>query len=322
MQSENRDLDDYDVSGYCGHTLQYSGATAQGRKRPSQQDRLSIGKEFILDIGGHLYRFSGFAVFDGHGGDGCASFLDETFFPTWTRQCQEIQKQYGGFKSASGIHAILMETFHEVNEAFTAAYPKDVSGSTASVVIVAECERHVARDAFSPSHASCECHTWVAVLGDSSVVRITPDGQVFQVGVDHKAYHEGELMRMSLYDDYGGISRSYAMAKDHSAGLAVTRSFGDVRLSFVTARPDIYYLAPGEWSRVIVCSDGVWDVMGGADVAGFVDAPALLEYRQREYRQHDNVTILFLSKHGDGDPCHELPPPLSTEVPQSEFAAL
>lgn len=274
--------------------LSISAVTEQGNVRPHQEDRYSILTPFMLDIDGTIYTMHVAGVFDGHGGEACVEYVSQRLLTYFKKECLR-QQSLTGLLSIRALRNIISTSFQDVNTEFLQQHPEDMSGTTATIVIHAGCEIH-SSTTVSAISCHCHCHTWVACVGDSSAFVQNDEEAVNQVIQDHNTEHAYEVNRISMFDDYGGIRRKYAMKKDQDYGLAVTRSFGDRRFDFVQAEPEITYLPQHEWKRLIIATDGLWDVVCGEEAMNYDDPYVLMCYRNYKYKQHDNVTIMFIEK--------------------------
>jgi serine/threonine protein phosphatase PrpC len=146
-------------------------------------------------------------------------------------------------------------------------------------------------------------HLTVANVGDSRamLLRRGAGGRLAPLGlsVDHKPSLPSEGRRILLaggsiaplrYEDgEEGPLRVWAPGVvPPGPGLAVSRSLGDTmgKLAGVSAAPDIYTatLAPGQDAFLVVASDGLWEFVSGADVAGVLErAGERAEQEARDY---------------------------------------
>lgn len=102
-------------------------------------------------------------------------------------------------------------------------------------------------------------------IGDSRLLYLRRDEILFATQ-DHKPSDESEVKR--IYDCGGLINGAYVYTQN-SYGLALTRSFGDVLVhenNIVSADPTLYQVIVQKGDKMVIASDGLWDVLTNEDV--------------------------------------------------------
>ena len=157
----------------------YAANTHNGTSRNYNEDRISIvldlkkpGSKPDEPLSNGIKQASFFAVFDGHGGHGCAEFLRDNLHniianqPTFPEDPEKAL--FNGFIEAE-------ETFMRQNQ----QQVRDKSGSCAIVMLIIDSD------------------VWVANTGDSRAVMSSQDGSKFvSISEDHKPSEEKERVRI------------------------------------------------------------------------------------------------------------------------------
>lgn len=218
-----------------------------------------------------------FAVFDGHGGKECSTFLKNNLM-------QFIQKE---------LEDADLTIYASITDAFKSAFVKandfflknctDQSGSTATVACII--------DPF----------IWVASTGDTRAVA-NLEGEAHQLSLDHELTDERVLK--------GIESRGGAVIWTRLGGkLAVGRAFGNKGLPGVTAKPFIKRFFIGTISKskpnqLIIACDGLWNVVDSKEAVEIASGKTTFKAArdlQREAfnrRTDDNVTIQVIDLNG------------------------
>ena len=177
---------------------------------------------------------------------------------------------------------------------------RNVAGALREALSAAEKILLARRDINSALAGSTAClafacdgdHLTLVNVGDSRAMLLrrsrsnnSSDGILTPIGVtvDHKPNLPGETKRILLaggrvkalsYPDGADGPYRVWLGKEDSPGLAMSRSMGDTvgKRAGVSSEPDVYTttLSPGDDAFLVIASDGLWDVMGGADVADVV----------------------------------------------------
>lgn len=247
----------------------------------------------VLSIGGRPYQedrvvmhtqaeFTLYAVFDGHGGDAVAQMCKERVVPL----TQAMMRRHGPPAPAEMplFMAILFDKLDAV------AKDMNQPGVGCTAVIVLQYEGHV---------VCANCGDSMAIFGSP------PYAQVLTLTQDHKV--ENEISRLTNMG--ASITRFPGDTPRINSGLNLARSIGDHGLKpFVSSRPWVNVIEPPPsrvaTSYVLLASDGVWDVMGAADVhqimvtahregASWNEVTRSILRRCRELRSSDNVSIVI-----------------------------
>jgi protein phosphatase 1L len=193
-----------------------------------------------FNMGGELdKKIPIFAIFDGHGGDGCAKFVknqlkkqlsthlktddDLSIYNTLTYACITIDENWKNYVTRSS------------------AKFRDFSGSTALFVLI------------------IENALWVVSIGDSRAV-LGQDEEATQLSEDAKPPIEKfqkEIMERGGFVKWKRVDGSLDMA----------RSVGDIDHPSVSAKPcirkfELNKLDPKKKNILILATDGLWDVIG------------------------------------------------------------
>jgi serine/threonine protein phosphatase PrpC len=185
------------------------------------------------------------AVLDGHGGaevaDHVATVLPAVVERAWT--------------SATGPDDVLRRAI--VMCAADTARAR--AGTTLSVVLL----------------PSTQTRAWVAVLGDSPVVALDASGKR-HVSPEHNVRSNRRERRQALAR--GAIyAAGYLMDPITRRGLQMSRALGDCDLArFLSREPEIYGVALGPRSVIILATDGVFDPRHGPTHALVAQAVALV----------------------------------------------
>jgi len=207
-------------------------ATAVG-SRSYQEDRYftAIHQDGLL-----------FGVFDGHGGEGCSTYLADHFFGSFF------------FHSDNPKINNARQAFRETFAAMAKETHDMVDGSTASVVWIPNTEKE--KGGLKCTKAIQDTAI-VAILGDSPVVIGTPRG--FHLSPDHNARSndkecQAAVKRGARWDgDY--LWNQHWGSRAH--GLQMARAFGDVDLPFLRRVPQIYTRPIHDF--VLIGTDGLFD---------------------------------------------------------------
>lgn len=217
-----------------------------------------------------------FGVFDGHGGASVAEHCSRHM-----ATCV-AQGHFGPQQQQQPIEARLTAAFHAVDDGAAQDVRSRSAGSTACVALVTPTD------------------VWVANAGDSRAFVRARGRQLVEMSEDHKPSTARERARILQ----GGGVISYASGMARVGGLNLSRSIGDLHARpHVVCTPDVR-----RWPRtcdayLIIASDGVWDVLDNAMVAGIVEgahqsAGASLQEVVRQARMlgsRDNITIMYVA---------------------------
>jgi len=251
----------------------------QGRRLSMEDEHLVAN--FSLPINGHDYLAELFAVFDGHGGKACATFIKNNF---QEQLCKTLLQFNAQGLTDKGIWNALKITFVALNKAFKKAFPTtETSGTTACVVLFLDGKM------------------WTANAGDSRAL-LENNGVSTQLSEDAKPTDKRfvrAVHRRGATILFRGIHRVDGI-------LATARALGDRQVRGVTARPKITMIplsevAPG--SHLVIACDGLFDVASSKQVATAVhdhkEAPANelaknLVFSAYEAKSTDNLSTIVI----------------------------
>ena len=215
-----------------------------------KEDQNRSCKEEMEDKGKSIDNFNNsktnilFELFDGHGGDYVAKYLQQNFDTIYRKNLS---------LTPSDIEDALRTSFFEIDDKLNSLHTPDV-GSTGCVV-------HVVKP--SPYSIKVYC----ANVGDTRCSLISPT-KIKRLSYDHRACDSKERERV--------ISLGGTIKNDRVDGtLMLTRVFGDFDLKTkgVTCNPDITCTNINIEEKnqyLIIACDGVWDILTEDDVRQIV----------------------------------------------------
>jgi len=228
----------------------------------------------------HNSNLSLFAIFDGHGGRGSVQYLEKNLLSAILNQKKKLQNF--DFKGA------LEDSFAELDNSLLSCLEKyrDSSGSTAIVAML---------------HGN---YLLVAWIGDSRGI-LCRGKKPFELSVDHTPLRYDEKKRIEKLGGKINLNDKKGDAPRVMQSLAVTRSFGDLKLKkskYVIAEPEFTetVLLP-EDQFAVFASDGLWDVMSEEEVVAFViksedkmKASEQLLQNAMQQGSKDNIAVLVV----------------------------
>jgi len=229
------------------------------------------------------------AIFDGHDGDRCATFLQHELHAALAR--------HPDFHA--NARAAVAAAFREADEAVCEALraSDDASGSTAVVALFDGRTRKLL----------------VAHAGDSRCVLSVSGGCALPLTTDHRLTRPDELARIR---NAGGLVVNHRL----NGSLAVSRSFGDVQhkstsgVPTITATPEVAIRTlDAEDEFVVVGCDGLWDTLSMQTVTNFIRAQlndhndiqrAAKNITEEAIKRGsvDNVSVIIVALHQTDDP--------------------
>jgi serine/threonine protein phosphatase PrpC len=261
----------------------------KGNVREHMEDRIIIDSFMINDhkvsnLNGQYYVF---AVCDGHGGSEVVDYTHEHLSKILYEQIQSIDQD-------SLRHCINL-TFKKINETVR----KLPSGTTISMILIKE------------NH---ELQVWMANVGDSSIYGYRKEDQsrkeikekFTKLNIDHKVHLPSEKKRLERYPNLSIGPNGYVMHRNGTY-LAMTRAIGDGEFEDgITWEPTVKRINI-PYDIIIVASDGFWDVVKCKDIFNQLlpidlnnkqdllsSAPKILEWRKKNFVQHDNSSLIFI----------------------------
>ncbi|CAG9313710.1 unnamed protein product [Blepharisma stoltei] len=242
----------------CGKVLAYAANTDKGLRRKKNEDRIMIIASFS-EPQNKMHEAawpncSYFGIFDGHGGDGCSSFLrdklhqfiiESHFFPSFPHKAikEALEKAENEF----------MKISKETN---------DKSGSCAVIALI----------------VGQVCY--IANIGDSRALMSGLSGKhVYSLTTDHKPADPQEQTRIFQAGGLVYSTTSWNRSKVYRVlpgKLSVSRTIGDADAkniemggnpSVVISTPEIrkFEIKP-EYDFIMLGSDGIFDTMTNRDV--------------------------------------------------------
>ncbi|KAJ6235001.1 s-cell enriched with leucine-rich repeat-containing protein slra-related [Anaeramoeba flamelloides] len=209
--------------------------------RPEQEDSIAIQNDIENDI--HC-----FAVFDGHGGWQTSNFVADTLDQILFSKLSNCMPFTLDEKGDQKLKIVVDSIFIKMNKMLK-KLGYDDSGSTACIGLIIKNTLYTVN------------------LGDSRSVLVKRDGETIPVTKDHKPTDRSEHDRVC---ELGGtISETGRI----NGGIAVSRSFGDVMYQpYVSCEPTIkrYSLSEKNDKFLVVCCDGVYDVLSNQEVGDIV----------------------------------------------------
>ncbi|GFT07475.1 protein phosphatase 1L [Nephila pilipes] len=218
-------------------------------RRPKMEDRFSVTKD--KESGISLY-----GIFDGHGGEFAADFVEKHLFKELLKKLQAAVEDKSKEENLTNefvrlLTKEILEVDLELLVKVKAA--KNVAGTTALVAIV------------------YKNLLIVANVGDSRGVICDSKGNTVPLSFDHKPDQLKERRRIR---DAGGFI-AYNGVWRVAGILATSRALGDFPLkdrNLVIARPDIltFDLTDLKPKFMILATDGLWDTFNNEDAVAFI----------------------------------------------------
>ena len=184
-----------------------------------------------------------FSLFDGHGGAEVAKYA-----------CDHLHKIFGKYLSEhrTKVEKALKKSFLVLDEELKKFKNTDSIGSTATVIFI-----NRETDAMLGTKKVVYC----ANIGDTSCVLFSKSG-CKKLSFDHRCNEESEVTRVKKG---GGLIANGRL----NGKLEVTRGFGDFAMKSkgLTCEPFINKIVLNESDKfVVLCTDGVWDVVNEEDL--------------------------------------------------------
>jgi serine/threonine protein phosphatase PrpC/serine/threonine protein kinase len=240
-----------------------SVATDPGCVRQENEDTVRVARAADATTGGDGLLLA--AVLDGMGGHAAGEVASRLAADT-------IENHYTDVSSDPGES--LERAIQAANKAVYAAAQADAALQGMGTTVIAM----VVRDG----------NAWCAHVGDSRCYLVR-DGEIFLMTEDHSAV-------MAMVRD-GSLSRD--QARTHPDKNVISRALGSRQHVEITVWPRPFVLRPGD--RFVLCSDGLYDVVGDEDVRDVVSsspphvACERLIAMTRERGAPDTVSVLVLA---------------------------
>ena len=257
--------------------ISHSFASLQG-SRDYQEDRGTCVEPLDADKG---WTQPLFAIFDGHTGDACAEFLERRL-PQTLAGCLPA----AGAAAAAAMGA-MRDAFSQTDTQFLMEAVAQHNALETSGLEAFALEREKARwlaGATGVAALFAGASLLLAHLGDSEAMLVR-DGEAVLLTRPHKPSDASEQARIEAA---GGWLTGGAKKRRVNGVLAVSRAFGDIEYKLwknrawgrtftadlVSAEPTVTHvrLQRGRDTALVLASDGLWDVVGKAEVAERVGA--------------------------------------------------
>lgn len=217
-------------------------AYALKSRRPYMEDRFS----YLVNEAKH---FRLFGVFDGHGGQYVASYIEENLL-------QNIARKYLTSPSNANIAKLMIEETEKLDAEMQKITNPDLKliGSTALFGLI------------------INNMLYLANVGDCRAAGISLQKlNIKELTVDHKPNYPDELDRIKKA---GGTVTFWGVWRVGGI-LAVSRALGDFRLKepgWLIARPDVFEvdLSRQRYDLLLLASDGFWDVFRESEVLEYL----------------------------------------------------
>lgn len=236
----------------------YSTFSLQGR-RDYQEDRTLIGSFYNF---GNKVRI--FAIFDGHGGSQTSDWLKHNLWDLFQTQ----------FSNEKLTRSRIQKFIQGVD--IKLASDKSIGSSGSTAIIVLLCYDKTILINLGDSRAVCyykdqliRLNTFSNNIHNSN----TQFNRIIQATVDHSVQNDG--FRISQTTAF--IAGKYLVHPDNYSQLGLARCFGDFDFKrtnppFVSNQADVYKLPIfPEPIRIILASDGLWDVFSVENTIYFLD---------------------------------------------------
>ncbi|MGA8163577.1 MAG: PP2C family protein-serine/threonine phosphatase [Waddliaceae bacterium] len=251
--------------------------TAQGPREGMEDAHLAT--EIEVNVEEKKHRFCLFGVFDGHGGAGCADYVQK-YLPTAVQQQIEAKGSITDLNLYNAItRAFVLLNDQWLHLSMQQTGQKDVSGTTATVAII---------DQES---------IWVANVGDSRAV-LGLNGKAIQLTEDAKPTMEKYIDEIL----FRGGSISWGRV---DGTLDMARSIGDLNHPSVSARPvlkkiDRNRIPADGCNCLFIACDGLWDVIDPQQVVELAEGKTvketaiILRTLAFERGSWDNLTVMAI----------------------------
>lgn len=238
----------------------------QGR-RPHMEDRFNI----VNDL--EHTKSSLYGIFDGHGGDFAADYVEKTLIK---RMMIRLLKSSLNERKENVSQMITQEMLDVDSQLLQVTRSNmDISGTTAILALVQDGVITVAN------------------VGDSRGVLCDHSGKAIPVSFDHKPHLVQERKRIREAGGFVSFNGVWRVA----GILATSRAFGDYPLkdkNLVIANPDIltFNIDDLKPEFMILASDGLWDVFSNQEAVDYI--------RDRLHEPHFGAKSLVLQAYYKG----------------------
>eukprot|EP00808_Paulinella_micropora_P007454 g75865.t1 len=260
----------------------------QGMKAYQQDRAVSLNPDEVVALFPSLNdtRYLFYAVYDGHGGEFCSTYLQDHFHQNFF---QDLTKGLGTLRNQDP----------EVLKVLEKRNKRPLRGDTIQKAIVSSCkstDQALLKECSTHKHEDGSCAVavlvegetvWVCNVGDSRAVlgrRVPPATDQKEPAKDQKE-QTPSIKMIPLSKDHTPVLLKEKQRIEKCGGfvdaegrvcgrLAVSRSFGDlpVKKKGVVSQPDItkFTIKPGIDKFMILACDGLWSVFSSHDAVDFV----------------------------------------------------
>jgi len=281
------------------------GLTSEQGPRPTMEDEVIIKLNQSLPSNNLLQPpISFFAVLDGHGGRAAAIYTRDHLFDNLLNSL-----------NTSTVENALVQAYQQTDKDFEKKHSREprVQDYISSKKLFEKFQPQ--QDRSGTCAVSCliehnQNKLWCANAGDSRAILVRKCNGVLGLTKDHKATRPDEIQRIEKAGGHVVMNRVEGI-------LAVSRSIGDTELQandskLVLPDPEIRCVDLNDpntgkclFSHLVICCDGVFDVMSNEQVAEFVKSNSeltpkeisekLVEKCLDELKTSDNVTVLIFN---------------------------
>lgn len=205
--------------------------------RPAMEDFCKIIDRFMGDPGRGL-----FTLYDGHGGAEPVKYVKDRMPEVFTKF----------LKDTNNIEKAFIFSFQKVDDELKVLSDSENAGTTACIVYISR-ENDII--------VGCKRSLFCANVGDTRCILISSN-EVKRLSYDHKCIDEPEANRIRKV---GGVVFNGRMFGQ----LALSRALGDhaMKKHGVIATPCVIKHTISDRDKwVVMCSDGVWDVLTDNDI--------------------------------------------------------
>ncbi len=266
--------------------------------RGTMEDRHIVNTDLLKD-GGSVQIF---AVFDGHGGDATAQFLEENF--------ENVLIQKLSLQTEKDYCAALRSAFRDCDDQLGQKYQLEQnkpmyqrcedSGSTAVVVLIVN-----------------NLEIYCANVGDSEAIIFDP--QMSNYYLLSQIHKPGSIEERARIERDGGYVVNFGGTPRTNGNLAISRSFGDFFMhskngkKVISSEPHTWKGTLSNKDLMVLACDGLWDVYDYIELAlecvDYFDKEAnnstsncakfIVEKAINERYSGDNVSAIVVRFHRD-----------------------
>lgn len=268
-------------------------AWARGGYRETMEDA-HVAKNIKIHVQGTPVKISVYGIFDGHGGEQCAKFIEKRLTSYLKEKFD--QKCENHPLTDEVIFNILKRAFVDIGDEYRSSHSSNHrAGSTANVILI-----------IGES-------LWAANVGDSRAI-ICAHGEPIALSNDqspgNQRYKKGIEMRGGRVVPRGKLPDGTVVyeVREGRYSTAIARAVGHDELHGITAQAEIMKipLSMVKGNIIVMACDGIWDVASSNEVAAAVekwrrqgDSIKLIAEKIVKHAQNagsmDNMSVLVLS---------------------------